>query len=159
MVLGKAGHGLMMIFYVIESRFAAPLIMLVTGLLSALAVYGVQGLCSQKAALLGVVSGITIPVAAVLFAIFCLIISSWSHDGGKADHSKFVEFKNASDVRKWKGVKIPIETVFEAYMAGDLEMKKDFHEVWLHRNQLFRFCFTWSIIKFYVGTFIGQNFR
>lgn len=53
--------------------------------------------------------------------------------------------------------KIPVETFIEAYMNGQVDLKTDFYELFLHRNELFRFCFTWNIIKFYVFTFLGQN--
>jgi len=54
--------------------------------------------------------------------------------------------------------KIPIEEVVEAYLIEKVEFKKDLYEILLKRNQLFRFCFSWNHAKFYIGTFLRQNF-
>lgn len=154
--MGRAGHGLYLIFFMIESRVATPLLMAATG--AAISSYVHGPVVNRESVVLFLLSGVLVPLAALLLAVFGLVCDSWGHDAGTADWSEFIDVKDESLARKYAGMKIPIETVTEAYMAGKIDMKQDFYEVFLHRNQLFRFCFTWSIIKFYVGTFIGQNF-
>jgi cyclopropane fatty-acyl-phospholipid synthase-like methyltransferase len=43
-------------------------------------------------------------------------------------------------------------------LKQEIDFKKDVYEVFLHRNQLFRFSFTLHDLKFYFFTFIKQNF-
>jgi len=52
-----------------------------------------------------------------------------------------------------------METGYEAYLSGKLDFKGDLREVMLHRNRIFRFCFTWGDLKYYLSKFLGQKLR
>jgi len=78
------------------------------------------------------------------------------HDGGSADWSEFLEFQDKSLGKSYEGRKIPIEVVVEAYLGKKLDFKKDLLEVWLHRNDIFRFCFTIGHLSFFFQTFVQQ---
>jgi sphingolipid C9-methyltransferase len=68
-----------------------------------------------------------------------------------------VAWKDEAEAAKWRGQKIPMEILYEAYMAGRLDFKQDVYETMLRRNQLFRFCFTWGDAKYYFREFLGTN--
>ena len=100
---------------------------------------------------------IAVPLVLVGIPAMSLIIGSRRHDGGAVDWAPFVEFKDAKMAAKWSGKKIPMEILYEAYMAEKLDFKQDVYETMLKRNKLFRMCFTWGDAKFYFGEFLGQN--
>eukprot|EP00164_Ancoracysta_twista_P008001 GFYU01011471.1.p1 GENE.GFYU01011471.1~~GFYU01011471.1.p1 ORF type:complete len:473 (+),score=184.82 GFYU01011471.1:47-1465(+) len=95
-------------------------------------------------------------VAPIVTFIAALVIGSYMHDGGEADWEKFIEVHDQALYNSYKGKKIPIDMVVEAYMVGKIDLKKDFMEILMHRNQLFRFCFTWNHLTFFVATFLKQ---
>ena len=98
-----------------------------------------------------------IPLVGVVMPLLYLVYRSHQHDAGAADTEAYVTWRNADDAAKWKGKKIPMEILYEAYMAEKLDFKQDVYDVMLRRNQLFRFCFTWGDVKFYFKEFLGQN--
>src|SRR5690606_24457281 len=86
-----------------------------------------------------------------------LIYRSHQHDAGNTDWGPFLEWKDEREARKWAGRKIPMEAMYEAYMAERMDFKGDVLQTLLRRNQLFRFCFTWGDVKFYFKEFLRQN--
>ncbi len=98
-----------------------------------------------------------VPVVGVGFPILTLVLRSRMHDAGATDWANYVSWKSESDAKRWAGKKIPMEILYEAYMAGKLDFKGDVYETMLRRNSLFRFCFTWGDVKFYFKEFLGQN--
>lgn len=107
----------------------------------------------------GVATLIGLPVLLLGVPILWLVMSSWATTPGETteDWADHVEWKNASDAERWKGKRIPMEILYEAYMAEKLNFKGDVYQTLLRRNRLFRFSFTWGDLKFYVGEFLGQN--
>lgn len=143
-------HGLELIFWLLEQRlpvllaipvvFAAPVAVLVGGpwwvfLLAYAAV----------------------PLFAVLAPLMFLVYRSHQHDAGAADWEEFLEWRDPTQADRWRGKKIPMSTVYEAYVSEKLDFKRDVYATMLRRNQLFRFCFTWGDIKFYFSEFLKQN--
>jgi cyclopropane fatty-acyl-phospholipid synthase-like methyltransferase len=100
---------------------------------------------------------LAIPLVGIVLPLLYLVYRSHTHDAGTADSAAFVGWRDPKDAARWKGKKIPMEILYEAYMAEKLDFKQDIYEVMLRRNQLFRFCFTWGDVKFYFKEFLGQN--
>jgi len=100
---------------------------------------------------------VAVPLLFVVIPALGLVYRSYTHDGGATDWTPFLEWKDAGDAAKWQGKKIPMEILYEAYMAEKLDFKQDVYETMLKRNKLFRFCFTWGDVKFYFKEFLGQN--
>ena len=103
------------------------------------------------------VTWISVPVVLVLLPLLYLIYRSHSHDAGTADWEPLLSWRDEKDAARWRGKKIPMEIMYEAYMAEKLDFKQDVYEVLLGRHKLFRFCFTWGDVKFYFREFLGQN--
>ncbi len=98
-----------------------------------------------------------VPFVLVLLPLLYLVLRSHTHDAGAAKWDEFVTFRDAKDAEQWRGKKIPMEILYEAYMAEKLDFKQDVYDVLLRRNQLFRFCFTWGDVRFYFRQFLGTN--
>jgi hypothetical protein len=103
------------------------------------------------------VTWISVPVVLVLVPLLVLIVRSHFHDAGRADWDGAIAWRNERDAARWRGKKIPMEILYEAYMAEKLDFKQDVYETMLGRNKLFRFCFTFGDVKFYFREFLGQN--
>ena len=100
---------------------------------------------------------LAVPLLGVVLPLLYLVLLSWRHDAGPANWDDALEFRDPNEGRRWKGKKVPMATVYEAYIAGRLNFKIDLQELLLRRNELFRFCFTWSDVRFYFAKFLGQN--
>lgn len=100
---------------------------------------------------------VAIPLLFVVLPLMLLVYGSYQHDAGATDLTPYVEFRDPKLAGRWAGKKIPMETLYEAYMAEKIDFKGDVYETMLRRNQLFRFCFTWGDVKFYFKEFLGQN--
>jgi cyclopropane fatty-acyl-phospholipid synthase-like methyltransferase len=147
-----AGHGLSLIFWLIEQGApAAALMPLLAGVLG-------MGLAPRRRLLAGVAAAAALPALAVGVPLFRLISASRSHDDGPADWSPYITWRNPSEGAPWVGRKIPMEVLYEAYMAERLDFVGDVYETLLRRNELFRFSFTQGDIQFYLKTFLKQNF-
>jgi len=71
--------------------------------------------------------------------------------------SKFLTFNKPSLEKKWAGIPIPVETMYEHYFAGDLDFKGDVLETMLnHRRQFVAFRFNLSHIKFFVTQWVPE---
>jgi cyclopropane fatty-acyl-phospholipid synthase-like methyltransferase len=145
-----ATHGLGVIFWILEqSRVVLALIPLFLAVIFTLCVNG--GLLTF------LISAIAIPFALGGPPLAYLIWRSRRDTAETADWSPYLTWKDEKDAAAWKGKKIPMETLYEAYMAQELEFDEDVYEVLLKRNKLFRFCFTRNDIMFYLKDFLGQN--
>jgi cyclopropane fatty-acyl-phospholipid synthase-like methyltransferase len=144
------GHGLSFIFFLLEQR---RLVLL--GIPTAIA--GAVALLLHEGIWLFALTWVLVPIAGVVVPLMWLVVRSRSHDGGVANWEEHIEFRNLKDAHRWRGKKIPMATLYEAYLSERLDFKRDVYDVLLRRNQLFRFCFTWSDVKFYFRQFLAQN--
>jgi cyclopropane fatty-acyl-phospholipid synthase-like methyltransferase len=143
-------HGLSFIFWVMEQN-------LLTLLAVPTAISTVIMLLSHHRWSWFVATWISVPVVLVLLPLLFLIYRSHSHDAATANWESVISWGNERDAARWRGKKIPMEVLYEAYLAEKLDFKRDVHEVLLGRHKLFRFCFTWGDVKFYLGEFLRQN--
>ena len=158
------GNGLSFIFWLIEQNklllVAIPTIVAAVATVSTMAALLSRGAVASPM-ILGIVFGATwiaVPLVGVVIPLLFLVYRSWGDDATAAvDTSEYIAWKDAGDAAKWKGQKIPMEVLYEAYMAERLDFKKDVLETLMKRNQLFRFSFTWGDVAFYFREFLGQN--
>lgn len=97
------------------------------------------------------------PLVLVGLPLVALIWGSYRTTDNRADWEPYLSFKDPKVAEQWRGKKIPMEVVYEHFMAERADFKRDVLEVFLKRNQLFRFCFTWGDIRFYFREFLKQN--
>lgn len=143
-------NGLSLIFWLLEQRFWVIIAMpTVFATLICLAFGGSW--------LAFVLAWLAVPIFLVVFPLIGLIRASRAHDAGAADWSRWFSWKDTSKGTEFQGKKIPMERLYESYMAGDLDFKGDVYETLLHRNEFAQFCFTSNDIKFYVQEFLRQN--
>src|SRR5690606_17065809 len=100
---------------------------------------------------------VLIPLVGVLGPLMFLVYRSHRHDAGPADWEAFISFRDEKLAKRWRGKKIPMEVLYEAYIAEKLDFRSDVYETLKHRNQLFRFCFTGGDVRFYFKEFLTQN--
>ncbi|MEY2936211.1 MAG: hypothetical protein RL033_6960 [Pseudomonadota bacterium] len=143
-------HGLPFIFWLLEQNIWA--LLLVPTVVSLL-VGAITGLHWPSM----VAAWFAVPVLFVVLPLAYLVYRSHAHDAGSVDSRWAITWKDEADAKVWFGKKIPMEVLYEAYIAGKLDFKHDLYETMLRRNQLFRFCFTWGDIKFYFKEFLTQN--
>ena len=145
MRISSNSHGPNFIFWLIENPWAIIVFSALTGTsLSFILGYN----------LLSCV-GLSIALPFVFFTtlISYFIYCSYTHDGGSSNWNEYFTIKGI----KYNNQRIPMTTFVESFIDGNVVLFKPLHDIMLHRNELFRFCFTWSTIKFYIGTFIFQN--
>jgi cyclopropane fatty-acyl-phospholipid synthase-like methyltransferase len=143
-------HVLPFIFWLLEQRVAVLLsvptgVALVVGLLTGMSWPAMVG------------AWLAVPLLSLMLPLLYLVSRSRSHDAGAADWRDSIAWRNEHDARVWLGKKIPMEVVYEAYMAERLDFVRDVRDTMLRRNQLFRFCFTWGDVRFYFREFLRQN--
>jgi cyclopropane fatty-acyl-phospholipid synthase-like methyltransferase len=143
-------HGMSFIFWLLEQNLW--LLLLVPTVVA-----GVAWLLTGMNFVVLAAAWLSVPLVAVVLPLLFLVLRSHMHDAGQTDWSPFIEWKAAADAERWAGQKIPMEIVYEAYMAQRLDFTHDVHKTLLNRNDLFRFCFTWGDIKFYFKEFLRQN--
>jgi cyclopropane fatty-acyl-phospholipid synthase-like methyltransferase len=85
-------------------------------------------------------------------------VSSRLHDGGAADWEKYIIIHDAEMREKYKGKKIPMETMMEAYFHEKIDFidEDNLVNVLLRKNQLFRFCMTIGHLKFFFQKFLNH---
>ena len=98
-----------------------------------------------------------VPLLGVLGPLMYLVYRSHRHDAGSAQWEDTISFRDEKLNKRWRGKKIPMEVLYEAYIAQQLDFHGDVYEALKRRNQLFRFCFTWGDIRFYFKEFLTQN--
>jgi cyclopropane fatty-acyl-phospholipid synthase-like methyltransferase len=143
-------HGLSLIFWLLEQRLATLLAIPTLG--AGLVTWAARGSVVTFA-----VSWLCVPLLGVVLPLFYLVLVSWRQSRGAADWEGVLEFRDPEPARRWRGKKIPMAVVYEAYIAQRLDFKVELQELLLRRNELFRFCFTWSDVRFYFTKFLGQN--
>ena len=67
-----------------------------------------------------------------------------------SDWNKIIKIHDVELAKEYEGKKIPMETVYEAYLVGKLDFldEDNLIEVLLRKNLYFRFCLTKNILKF-----------
>ena len=144
------GHGLTLILFLLQqSRWTLVAIPVVIATLAA-------GLAGWHWAVF-VATLVGVPLVIVGAFIAWLILGSRRGGDGPSDWAEHVSWRDPKAGEKWAGRKIPMEILYEAYMAEELDFDGDVYDVLLRRNQLFSFRFTWGDLKFYVRDFLGQN--
>jgi cyclopropane fatty-acyl-phospholipid synthase-like methyltransferase len=143
-------NGLPFIFWLLEQSKLAFVAM-------DLIIAGVVTLLVGRSWALFAALAVAVPVLGILLPVLYLVYRSWAADRAPGRWEEMVAWRDPRDQARWRGKKIPMEIVYEAYMAGRLDFKQDLHEVMLRRNQLFRMCFTWGDFKFYFRNFLTQN--
>ncbi|TPV92923.1 MAG: class I SAM-dependent methyltransferase [Myxococcales bacterium FL481] len=107
---------------------------------------------------LAVAAWFAVPVFGVVVPIGILIAQSYRQtEPATESWEPYLAWRDETDAKRWRGRKIPMEIVYEAYMAEKLDFRGDVYETMLRRNRLFRFAFTWGDAKFYFREFLGQN--
>jgi cyclopropane fatty-acyl-phospholipid synthase-like methyltransferase len=144
------GHGLSFVLWLLEQRSSTLLLLhlLIAAVVTRLAGGGLWTLLCVWAA---------VPVVGILLPAAFLIYRSYVKEAGPADWAPYITWRNEADAARYRGQKIPMEIVYEAYVAEKLDFKQDLYEVMLRRNKLFRFAFTWGDVKFYFSEFLRQN--
>ncbi|HVU00797.1 MAG TPA: cyclopropane-fatty-acyl-phospholipid synthase family protein [Polyangiaceae bacterium] len=142
-------HWLSVIFWLLEQRW--PTLLAIPTTFAALA-YAVSG-----NALVAAGTWLAVPLLGIGIPVVLIVVKSHGHDRGAVDWTPYVSFRDPSEAARWSGKKIPMEIVYEAYIAERLDFRGDVYETMLLRNQLFRFCFTWGDAKFYLANFLRQN--
>jgi cyclopropane fatty-acyl-phospholipid synthase-like methyltransferase len=143
-------HWLAFIFWLLEQRW--PTLLAIPTLVATLVVLLFHG-----GPLVFVLTWLAVPVAGVGLPVAFIVYRSHLHDAGPADWEHCISFRDPKDTARWAGKKIPMEVLYEAYVDQKVDFKEDLYEVMLHRNQLFRFCFTWADAKYYLRTFLKQK--
>ncbi len=139
------------IFWLLEQRLAT---LLLVPTLVAIGVFFASGGHWGAAA----IGWLAVPALGVLAPLMYLVYRSHASDmGPQEDWQPFVQWKDPKQAQKWQGRRIPMEILYEAYMAEQLDFKRDLFEVMLRRNRLFKFAFTWGDVKFYFREFFGTN--
>jgi len=92
----------------------------------------------------------------ILFFCLYMIISSWTHDGGAADWEKYINIHDQEMKNEYRGKKIPMETLIEAYFNEKLDFvdEDNLINVLLKKNKLFRFCLTKGHLNFFFKNFL-----
>jgi cyclopropane fatty-acyl-phospholipid synthase-like methyltransferase len=144
------GHGLALIFFLLEQHFA--LLIAIPVLIGGL-VFGLL----RGPWWVFLVTFAAVPLVGIVIPIAYLVYRSYRHDAGRANWEDVVSFKDPKQAERYRGRKIPITDVCDAYLSERLDFRVDLMDAMLRRNQLFRFCFTWTDIKFYWGKFFAQH--
>jgi len=143
-------HGLPFIFWLLEQSWLT--LLGIPTVIAALMTMLVGG-----GAATFVLIWLAVPLVAIVLPLMWLVYRSHQHDAGAAAWEPYISWRDPNDAARWSGRKIPMEIVYEAYMAERLDFTQDVYEVLLRRTQLFRFCFTWGDVRFYFRKFLGQN--
>jgi cyclopropane fatty-acyl-phospholipid synthase-like methyltransferase len=146
------GHGLMTIFFLIESRWCLPASALVSGAAAAFFLH-------KSSWLFVVAFAVGVPAVTITALLLILVLMSLTQTGGKCDWTPYFEFKDPKEQKKYLGSKVPMQKFYDDYQQGKIEVKQDVYEILLHRHQILRMCFTWADAKYYFLTFLGHNFN
>jgi len=103
-----------------------------------------------------------VPVGVLFYAFpslaFVIVPYTWvCSPGGKGNPEQFFTFKDKAFERKYRGQKIPIETLYEAYFDGKLDLvNPDLLATLYERESYSRFVLGWNHIKFFLLQFIPE---
>jgi len=143
-------HGLAFIYFLLEhiTTVVPVLIFTIAGLLT----HFLGG-----SAMFFLAVAVAIPVVAVgTFAVTMVVQSRIEDPAAPANWEEFIEVHDAKLAKQYKGQKIPMNTMVEAYMAQKIDFKKDPLQVLWCRFDLFRLCITIDHFKFFLTKFVGQ---
>jgi cyclopropane fatty-acyl-phospholipid synthase-like methyltransferase len=144
------GHWLSVIFWLVEQSWPTLLsiptvIALVTTLLAG------GGWTLFLSCWLGVpLLGIGLPVTRIVYR-------SRRREAGTTDWTPYVRFEDPREASRRHGKRLPMETLYEGYLAGRIHFEGDVLEVLRRRNQLFRFCFTWGDARYFLLSFLSKK--
>jgi sphingolipid C9-methyltransferase len=144
------GNGLAFVLWLLEQR-TATLLAIPTVIATAVMLLTGGGFTAFA------LTWLAVPICGCVLPILFLVYASHQHDDGAANWSEYLSFRDPADTARWSGKKIPMEILYEAYMAEKLDFKGDVYDLLLGRNQFVRFCFTWGDAKFYFMQLLGQN--
>lgn len=142
-------HGLALIFWLLEQKLST--------LLAIPTAFAVLVGLAAGSVWAGVLAWLAVPLCGIGLPLFALIRASRRHDDGPADWSEHFTWHDASEAKQFAGRKIPMERLYEGYMAGRVDFTGDVYETLLQRKDFARFCFTKGDIGFYIKTFLRQN--
>ncbi len=143
-------HGLPFILWLLEQRLWV--LLAIPSIIAAVVM-----LASHQGWLVFAATWALVPIVGVLGPLMYLVYRSHCHDAGAADWEAFLSFRDEKLAKRWRGKKIPMEVLYEAYIAEKVDFRTDVYETLKHRNQLFRFCFTGGDVRFYFKEFLTQN--
>lgn len=95
----------------------------------------------------------------VIFAGIMFIFSRSTHPAKNSNLSEFFEFNDASFEASYgrsNSGRVPIETLYEAYFAGKVDLKGDLLETLYERTSYSRFAFTFNHLKFFLFQFLPE---
>jgi len=94
-----------------------------------------------------------VPVPTLLIMLWYNLIWMAPEPGNTA---KYIEFKNPKLEKRYAANKIPISTLYEVYVDGDVAFKGDVLEILMdHRDEFVNYKLTYDLWKFLVYQFIG----
>ncbi|HEY2405083.1 MAG TPA: cyclopropane-fatty-acyl-phospholipid synthase family protein [Polyangiaceae bacterium] len=146
-------HGMPFIFWLLEQN---QLVLLAIPTVVAGLAYTLARGHFARDWLVFVLVWLAVPVFGVILPLLFLVYRS-HRDAGAANWDAYISWRDPKLAKRWQGKKVPMEILYEAYMAEKVDFKQDLYEVMLRRNQLFRFGFTWGDVKFYFKEFLGTN--
>lgn len=82
--------------------------------------------------------------------------SRWVAPPAKADTSRFLEFKDPALRERYAGRRVPVHELYEAYIAGQIDIKGDTLEALRSRYEFAHFVFTIGHVKFFLGKLIPE---
>jgi len=112
----------------------------------------------------------------ILFPAFCLLLAfpllalvvvpySWIlSPSGKGNPEQFFTFNDEQLRREWSGRKVPIQSLYEAFFAGQIDLatdpetgnRYDLLNVLYERTSFCRFVLQWAHVKFFLLQFIPE---
>jgi hypothetical protein len=111
-------HGLSFIFWLLEQNIwvllAFPTLVSV-----------VVGAATNMNWLAMLLAWLAVPLFGVILPLLYLVYLSYQHDAGAVDWRGLITWRNEADANAWFGKKIPMEVLYEAYMAEKLDFVGD----------------------------------
>jgi len=152
---GGRTHGMPFIFWLLEQ--SALTLLAIPTVIAAIITALVAPLVPLNPIALFVIAWVSVPLLSIFAPLMLLVYGSYQQDTGDALWEDVVKFRDQAQNDLWRGKRIPMEILYEAYMAEKLDFRADVYDVMLRRNQLFRFCFTWGDVLYYFRVFFGTN--
>ena len=98
---------------------------------------------------------LVVVIALPSLACALLLHSRWCEADVPLDQS-LVKFTDAEFEREWRGKKIPILIMYDAYFAGKVDIEGDMLEALYRRLEFTRMIFTWGHVQFFLGKLIPE---
>jgi cyclopropane fatty-acyl-phospholipid synthase-like methyltransferase len=130
------------------------LVYVLTAIVPAVIVFGVLGLAFTPVSLVifGVMAALLLmPILGTVLSIHCRLVAAKT-----PVDQKLISFKDASFASAWKGKKIPIETLYEAYFSEKLDIEGDLLEALYKRYDYSSMVVTLSHFKFFLFQLIPE---